>query len=198
MAKLNNRSSHSNNGLRIISGRWRGRKLTFPDIEGLRPTPDRVRETLFNWLQPTIGGAKCLDLFSGSGALGIEAASRGAEKVVLVEQNQQAFEQLKLNCEILSAVQCEVFHQSAQQYLMGHNESYDIVFIDPPYQSDLWTVCAEKLIQGGWLKNGAKIYLECPKRKPLPELPKQWQLIRDKKAGELRYCLFENQTDGNI
>lgn len=198
MAKLNKGSSRSNSALRIIGGRWRGRKLNFPEVEGLRPTPDRVRETLFNWLQPTMAGAKCLDLFAGSGALGFEAASRGAKKVVLIEQNRQAFEQLKLNCETLSAVQCKVIHQSAQQYLMGNRDAYDIVFIDPPYQADLWAECAQKLMQGGWLKMGARIYLECPRREPLPNLSEHWALIRDKKAGDIRYCLLVNQMENNV
>ena len=184
--------------LRIIGGRWRGRKLLFPAVEGLRPTPDRVRETLFNWLQTTIGGTRCLDLFAGSGALGFEAASRGADKVILVEQNRQAVDQLRNHVQTLSAIQCSVVKQSAQQYLLGDPDPFDVVFIDPPYSADLWTECAQQLVQGGWLKKGTQIYLECPRRNTLPELPEQWDLVREKVAGDIKYYLFVNQADKNL
>lgn len=184
---------NSSNQLRIIAGKWRGRKLTFPDAEGLRPTPDRVRETIFNWLQPHLGFSNCLDLFAGSGALGFEAASRGAQLSVLVEQNSQASKQLLANCDLLKSDQCRVVSSSAQQFLANNNQQFDIVFIDPPYQANLWTEIATKLEQAGTLADNAIIYLECPSKGDLPDLPSHWTIFKDKKAGEVRYCLFSNQ-----
>lgn len=190
MAKQNR--THKIGQCRIIAGQWRGRKLDVPDVEGLRPTPDRVRETVFNWLQPYIGGSHCLDLFAGCGALGFEAASRGAMSVTMVELNSLAVRQLQENCSNLSATQCQVERTTAQQFLARNKEQYDIVFIDPPYQADLWTEVAQKLIDNTALSDNAVIYLECPGKADLPALPSQWQLIKEKKAGNIRYCLFEN------
>lgn len=188
MAKLNR---HQNTGqLRIIGGKWRGRKLAFPDVEGLRPTPDRVRETLFNWLQDKIGGARCLDLFSGSGALGLEAASRGADSVTMVENNLLASKQLQSHCQSITANNCRVESKTAQQFLSSCSQQFDVVFIDPPYQSNLWSEVAEQLMAQAILADSASIYLECPSNGELPIFPAQWQLIKDKKAGSVRYCLF--------
>jgi len=184
--------THKIGQCRIIAGQWRGRKLDVPDVEGLRPTPDRVRETVFNWLQAYIGGSHCLDLFAGCGALGFEAASRGAMSVTMVELNSLAAKQLQENCNNLSATQCQVERTTAQQFLAKNKNKYDIVFIDPPYQAALWTEVAQKLIDNTALSDDAVIYLECPGKADLPELPKQWQLIKEKKAGNIRYCLFEN------
>ena len=179
---------------RIIAGKWRGRKLDVPDVEGLRPTPDRVRETVFNWLQADLGDSRCLDLFAGCGVLGFEAASRGAENVVMVELNGMAAKQLRENCTTLSATQCQVERTTAQQFLSTNTQQYDIVFIDPPYQANLWTEIAMQLLNTNALVDGAIIYLECPGKADLPELPSQWQLIKEKKAGNIRYCLFENNA----
>jgi len=180
--------------LRIIAGSWRGRKLSIAEVEGLRPTPDRVRETIFNWLQPFIGGARCLDLFSGSGALGFEAASRGAEQVTLVELNRSAVKKLSENQTLLRAENCYIEHQSAQHFLASNTLKYDIVFIDPPYNADLWTEIGRLLVGRETLIDGAHIYLECSSKGDLPKLPEHWQLIKDKKAGEVRYCLFLNDV----
>ena len=180
--------------LRIIAGKWRGRKLTILDVEGLRPTPDRVRETVFNWLQAYIGGAVCLDLFSGSGALGFEAASRGADAVTLVEVNAKAAQQLQQNNNDLTAKNCQIEHKTAQQFLVENVQQYDIVFIDPPYQADVWTEIAEQLQDTNALADEALIYLECPSQKNLPRLPECWQLLKEKKAGDVRYCLFGNTS----
>ncbi|PHS22555.1 MAG: 16S rRNA (guanine(966)-N(2))-methyltransferase RsmD [Methylophaga sp.] len=184
----------TSNQLRIIGGRWRGRKLTFPDIEGLRPTPNRVRETLFNWLQMEVGGAHCLDLFAGSGALGFEAASRGAESVTLVESNAQVAKQLKDNAQLLKADVCVVEIKTAQQFILSDSKQYDIVFIDPPYQADLWTEIANQLVNKAVLVDNALIYIECSSKADLPVLSKQWQMIKAKKAGEVRYCLLRNNA----
>lgn len=166
--------------------------MGFPDVEGLRPTPDRVRETLFNWLQAEIGGAHCLDLFAGSGALGFEAASRGAEFVTLVESNMEAVKQLKDNVELLNAP-CVVENKTAQQFIVSNSNQYDMVFIDPPYQAKLWSEIASQLVNKSVLVDNALIYIECPSKGDLPELPQQWQLIKDKKTGEVRYCLLRNK-----
>lgn len=181
--------------LRIIAGSWRGRKLAVLDLEGLRPTPDRVRETVFNWLQPHLGQSRCLDLFAGTGALGLEAASRGAGHVSLVELNSKAAMQLRTHCQTLSAEQCEVHLQAATDFLNQHQQQYDIVFIDPPYQSDYWSEVAEQLIATGSLADDALIYLEYPRQLDKPLLPAQWQLIKEKKAGAVNYCLFRNTTE---
>ncbi|NQY26903.1 MAG: 16S rRNA (guanine(966)-N(2))-methyltransferase RsmD [Piscirickettsiaceae bacterium] len=179
---------------RIVAGKWRGRKLAIADVEGLRPTPDRVRETVFNWLQSYIGNAVCLDLFAGSGALGFEAISRGAEHVTMVELNTRAVKQLQDNCQILSADNCQIEQQTAQQFIAKTTLQYDLVFIDPPYQADLWTEIAQQLVDNKVLNDNAKIYLECSSKGELPLLPDSWSLLKDKTSGEVRYCLFENNV----
>ena len=179
------------NRVRIIGGSHRGRKLAFPDEPGLRPTPDRVRETLFNWLQPVIVGARCLDLFAGSGALGLEAASRGAVRVLLLDSAAAVVRQLRDNVRLLKLdQQVEVRQGQALRWLAGAAEPFDIIFLDPPYASRLQGPCAKRLEAGGWLASGARVYLEADARGDLPELPPEWELIREKKAGQVRYCLL--------
>ena len=149
-----------------------------------------MRETLFNWLQDKVGGARCLDLFAGSGALGLEAASRGADSVIMVENNPLASKQLQSHCQSIIPNNCRVESKTAQQFLNNTSQQFDIVFIDPPYQSDVWTEIAEQLMSQAVLADNASIYLECPSKGDLPIFPTQWQLIKDKKAGSVRYCLF--------
>lgn len=182
--------------LRIIAGKWRGRKLAFPDIADLRPTPDRVRETIFNWLQPYIGGAACLDLFAGSGALGFEALSRGAEQVTLVESQAEAINQLSQNANNLSAEGVDIKHMNAQQYIKQCQKQFDVIFIDPPYQANLWSEITELLIENQVLAEQALIYLECPSHDAFPSLPDHFQILKDKKAGDVRYCLLTYQLGG--
>lgn len=189
MAKQNKANKAGN--LRIIGGIWRGRKLGFPDVEGLRPTGDRVRETVFNWLQPMLGDSRCLDLFAGSGALGLEAASRGASEVILVETDRSAYQLLQTNLDILKASQCQLFQGRAEQFLASQQQPFDVIFIDPPFQAGLWTDIAYQLTDKGLLNDGAKIYLEYPRRQDMPDLPSSWQLLKEKKAGDVKYCLFE-------
>jgi len=189
VAKQNKANKAGN--LRIIGGIWRGRKLGFPDVEGLRPTGDRVRETVFNWLQPMLGDSRCLDLFAGSGALGLEAASRGAREVVLVETDRSAYQLLQSNLAVLNALQCQLFHGRAEQFLASQQQPFDVVFIDPPFQSDVWTDIAHRLTAKGLLNDGARIYLEYPRRQDMPDLPSSWHLLKEKKAGDVKYCLFE-------
>lgn len=180
--------------LRIIAGTWRGRQLSFSDVDGLRPTGDRIRETLFNWLQPALGFSRCLDCFAGSGALGFEAASRGASQVVMVEADRQAFIDLKRNRDQLKAEHCDIIHGRIESYLASVNEAFDVVFLDPPYQLDLWSNVAELLTEKGLLNEGARIYLEYPRRQSQPLLPSTWHCLREKQAGEVKYALFEFQS----
>lgn len=186
--------SKSRNQLRIIGGQWRGRRLSFPEVPGLRPTPDRVRETLFNWLAPLISGARCLDLFAGSGALGFEALSRGAAQVVLVDNQPEVIKQLKANLALLQAESAEVIRAKAMAYLNGPALPFDVVFLDPPYQTDWLPSCIERLEQGGWLTAHAWIYLEAPAKAGLPTLPKNWRVVRSKTAGEVGYHLVERMA----
>jgi 16S rRNA (guanine966-N2)-methyltransferase len=180
-----------NNQLRIIAGLWRGRKLSFPDIDGLRPTGDRIRETLFNWLAPEIQGSRCLDLFAGSGALGIEALSRGADTSVLVERDTKAAAHLKANLEILKAEQGRVVHADALGLLQKGNTDapYHIIFIDPPFQLHLWQSVIDALEAGNWLADNATLYIESG-RDDEYQPPINWQLHRDKHAGAVSYRLF--------
>ncbi|PHS67830.1 MAG: 16S rRNA (guanine(966)-N(2))-methyltransferase RsmD [Methylophaga sp.] len=180
--------------LRLIAGKWRGRKLKVLDIEGLRPTSDRIRETVFNWLKPVIGDANCLDLFAGTGALGFESASRGARWVDMVELNAKAALALQNNCQLLDADSCRVIQTTAQQFLINNSKQYDIVFIDPPFQTNLWSEAAQLLVDNDCLAENAHIYIEYPRKAELPKLPSQWQLLKDKRAGEVRYCLFSYQS----
>ena len=180
--------------LRIIGGDWRGRKLSFPAVDGLRPTSDRVRETLFNWLQMDIPGRRCLDLFAGSGALGLEALSRGAAEVVMVEQNRNAAQQIRQHLQTLNSQSGRVDNSDAFSYLKEPATPFDVIFLDPPYQLGCLAECCQLLEQNGWLKDKAFIYLEDSSKNPAPELPDNWQLIRSKKAGEIGYHLAQRKA----
>jgi 16S rRNA (guanine966-N2)-methyltransferase len=178
------------NSVRIIGGAWRGRRVTFPDLPGLRPTPDRVRETLFNWLQQSLAGAKCLDLFAGSGALGLEALSRGALEVVFVEQAQAAARNLQAQLTLLKgAANGKIMEMGAARYLRGNPRLFDIVFMDPPFGQDALAEHVPRLEAGGWVSEGALIYLENERAAGLPRLPSHWELLKSKSAGEVGYHL---------
>lgn len=175
--------------VRIISGQWRRRSLPVPNVENLRPTPDRVRETLFNWLAGSIEGARCLDLYAGSGALGFEAASRGAARAVLVERDERAVDSMRRQAHALHADQIEVVHADVRRWLRGEATLFDIVFVDPPYGSgDLGEICT-LLEQGGWLAPGALVYLESGLEPETLPLPPAWRMLRRQKAGRVRYHL---------
>jgi len=176
------------NQLRIIAGSWRGRKLRFAPVPGLRPTPNRVRETLFNWLQPVIHGARCLDLYAGSGALGIEAASRGAAAVVLVDRDPQVVRVLREQLQLLDAGQVQVLQADVGSWLSGTPEPFDIVFLDPPFRAGLLPAAIGQLEAGGWLAPEAWIYLEA-EQGLVPDLPDNWELYRSKRAGQVGYHL---------
>ncbi|QKT03270.1 16S rRNA (guanine(966)-N(2))-methyltransferase RsmD [Ectothiorhodospiraceae bacterium 2226] len=185
------RSAARPGSLRIIAGRWRGRRLPIAEVEGLRPTPDRVRETLFNWLQPVVAGARCLDLYAGSGALGLEALSRGAGLVVMVDSEPRVVAQLRAHVAALGALeQAEVHLASAESYLAGGAaQPFDLVFLDPPFRRDLLVPTCACLEQGGWLAPGARIYLEAEADAPAPALPAGWEFLRAGSAGQVRYYL---------
>ena len=179
------------NKIRIIGGEWRSRQITFIDAPGLRPTPGRVRETLFNWLHYDIPGSRCLDLFAGSGALGFEAASRGASQVVQVEHNQEACRQLHENCVHLGAHQIKVINSDVFRFLAGNSEPFSVVFLDPPFAKNLALQTCQWLEDKNWLTKTAKIYVETESNLALNGLPDNWRLLKQKKAGEVGYQLFE-------
>ncbi len=174
--------------MRIIGGRWRGRRVPVEPGEQVRPTPDRVRETVFNWLAPVIGGARCLDLFAGSGALGIEALSRGARVVWFVEQSEEAASRLREVLLTLRAENDRLVVGDAEQFLRGSPHVFDIVFLDPPYHGNrLENLCT--LLDRGWLAPGAYIYLELSRQQSLPGLPSNWSVVRESTAGQVRFAL---------
>lgn len=184
------------NKLRIIGGQWRSRQINFYDSPGLRPTPARVRETLFNWLQYDIPGSRCLDLYAGSGALGFEAASRGALSVIQIENNPESCRALKENSIKLGATQILIVQSDVFRFLAENNaEPFDIVFLDPPFPLNLASQTCQWLEDKGWLSQQAKIYVEVEsKQKFLDELPENWQLLKSKTAGEVGYHLFERSN----
>jgi 16S rRNA (guanine966-N2)-methyltransferase len=182
------------NSVRIIAGAWRGRRVSFPDMPGLRPTPDRVRETLFNWLQHSIGNTRCLDLFAGSGALGLEALSRGAKAVVFVEQAQMAARALVAELARLGGTsKGRVVEMGASRFLRSPGEVYgaafDLVFLDPPYRQNALAEFIPLLDAGGWVKPGGLVYLENERAAGVPGLPSHWELLKSKSAGEVGYHL---------
>jgi 16S rRNA (guanine966-N2)-methyltransferase len=176
--------------LRIIGGSWRGRKLRFPDSPDIRPTPDRVRETLFNWLGERIRGARCLDLFAGSGALGLEALSRGAAAVSFIERDAAAVRELRARLSEWGSTLGSVERADALEFLAGPARAFDIVFLDPPFGAGLLGAAAERLSARGWLAPAALIYVECDARASLPQLPPAFTPLKAKRAGEVGYHLF--------
>ncbi|MFV0275915.1 MAG: 16S rRNA (guanine(966)-N(2))-methyltransferase RsmD [Parahaliea sp.] len=184
------RSRRNASQLRIIGGQWRGRKLDFVPADGLRPTTDRVRETLFNWLAPDLHGARCLDLFSGSGALGLEALSRGAASCDFVDTNSATLGQITRHLDSLGARERARCHTGAAlDFLLGSTGRWDIVFIDPPFGQSLATPVCQQLAQGR-LGHDARIYLESSRQEAPPEPPGQWRLHREKTAGGVCYRLY--------
>ncbi|MBB5211646.1 16S rRNA (guanine(966)-N(2))-methyltransferase RsmD [Microbulbifer hydrolyticus] len=175
--------------LRIIGGRWRGRKVAFAPIEGLRPTGDRLRETLFNWLQFHLPGARCLDLFAGSGALGLEALSRGAAAVDFVELDRGAAQMLRQQLDLLQAEGGRVHNCPAEVFLSQATGAFDIIFVDPPFAGDLWQSTLAGLIEAGCVAEGTLIYVESPRDTRI-NAPAGWQLEKEKQAGQVCLRLF--------
>jgi 16S rRNA (guanine966-N2)-methyltransferase len=178
--------SQSRNKVRIIGGEFRRRMLPFPDAAGLRPTPDRVRETLFNWLGQDLYGKNCLDLFAGSGALGFEAASRSARRVVMVEKSRQVCESLQANRHLRQAGALEVMSGDALLYLKNCRERFDVIFVDPPYDSDLLQQVLPLLAQ--CLSEDGVAYVEA--RQWPDTLPEGLTLLKRDKAGMVQYGLL--------
>lgn len=175
--------------VRIIAGRLRGSKLPVPERPGLRPTSDRVRETLFNWLQPVLPGARVLDLFAGTGALGFEAASRGAAEVVLVERDPDLARSLRAQAERLKVANLRVDTADALAWLSRPDgRRFDVVFLDPPFAAGLWQPALAALPP--WLAPGARVYLEGPVTSP-PAWPAGWQLLREGRTREVAYMLLQ-------
>ena len=176
--------------LRIVAGNWRSRLLDIADVEGLRPTSERIRETLFNWIAPRIHGARCLDAYAGTGALGLEALSRGAASVVFVEKSSVAAKQLRRNIDVLDARGATVLQQAALDYLRDTATGpFDLVFLDPPFAADLVEETCRLLDQHDLLAEDALVYIELPKNGVGAQLPAGWQVQKNKTAGNVRYML---------
>lgn len=165
-------------------------------MESIRPTPDRVRETLFNWLMGRVEGTRALDLFAGSGALGLEALSRGAAQVTFVERDASVARHLEGVLAELGAQHARIAQDDALRFLRGPARAFDLVFLDPPFESDLVARAAAALEAGGWLAPAALIYLELPARAPLPRLPDTWRIAKSGHAGEVGYHLAERAATG--
>jgi len=192
MARTQKPRPASNGGeLRIIGGDWRSRKLRFPDAGGVRPTPARTRETLFNWLTHHLAGSRCLDLFAGSGALGLEALSRGAGTTVLVDHTPALAQALRSNLRLLKSEKGEVVCQNIDTYLaQPPAEAFDILFMDPPFRQAWLEKLFPLIADNGWVKPGGWIYAEHESGTPTPPTPANWTLHRQKTAGQVTYCLF--------
>ena len=176
--------------IRIIGGHLRNSRLNVPDLPGLRPTPERVRETLFNWLGERIRGARCLDLFAGSGALGLEALSRGAAQVSFIERDVAAVRELRARLSEWGSTSGSVERADALAFLENPPQPFDIVFLDPPFGAGLLEPAAQRLSERGWLRPPALIYVESAAREALPPLPPGFEPLKAKRAGEVGYHLF--------
>ena len=179
--------------VRIIGGRWRGRKIPVVEAPGLRPTGNRLRETLFNWLGQDLGGVLALDAFSGTGALGFEALSRGAAKVVMLEKSPAVYRSLESTAQLLEAnadIRCtDTLHFLAT----SPSTAFDLVFVDPPFDLDLWVDCLRLLEKGKWLNKDALVYVEMPRDMQL-SAPANWLIHREKSTAEVRSCLFRTTS----
>ena len=179
------------NKLRIIGGEWRSRHIVFDDAPGLRPTPARVRETLFNWLQLDVPNSRCLDLFAGSGALGFEAASRGAKRVLMVENNPKTCQKLKENRSALTSDKVEIMQSDVQLFIKNCHEQFNCIFLDPPFAQGLLQSTCQQIAQADVLAPYGKIYLEAERKLQLEGLPENWQLLKHKVAGDVSFNLYE-------
>jgi 16S rRNA (guanine966-N2)-methyltransferase len=178
------------NTVRVIGGRWRSRLIGFPDVAGVRPTPDRVRETLFNWLGQTLSGLDCLDLFAGSGALGFEAASRGAHSVVMVERHPKVLNALRESAGALGAANVRLVQGDALEFLHDPGARFDVVFVDPPYRLGL-AGKALALLPGALAPDG-RVYVEDDA--PIGPMP-GWSVLRRSRAGQVHYHLLGREPD---
>lgn len=190
--KSKGRIQHQKAGtVRIIAGEWRGRRLPVPDVEGLRPSGDRGRETLFNWLQPCLAGARCVDLFAGTGVLGLEAVSRGAATAVLVDKSRVAVAAMRQSVELLGAGQVSVLEMEALSWLASQPEhSLDIVLVDPPFGAGTAQLVMRRLDTADIVRPGGMVYLESARSEQAPAAGPRWQIFKEKMVGEVRMQLF--------
>lgn len=177
--------------IRIIGGKWRGRRLRVLQHHPLRPTPDRIRETVFNWLSPVISGAYCLDAFAGSGAFGLEALSRGAKHTVLVDSSEALVQLLKEESQLFKADNVEIYRAKVPDQLRKPAQAFDLVFLDPPYESDLLLPTCFFLEKEGYLAKDAYLYLEAGAVIKDNDLPSHWQILKKAKAGQVFYHLVQ-------
>lgn len=190
---MNKRAAARRNTVRIIGGTLRSRRLSFPDAAGLRPTPDRIRETLFNWLRDSVVDENCLDLFAGSGALGFEALSRGARQVVFVEINRLTSEAVTENLDALGVSNADLYCMDAMLWIDQQRDSdsqFGIVFLDPPFTDNIVYRVCDRLQKSNRLKLGCKIYVESAVNLNDSEMPSNWSLIKSKKAGLVNFYLY--------
>ncbi len=184
------------NSFQIISGEYRGRKLNFPDANGLRPTSGKARETLFNWIQFEVFDKTYLDLFAGSGALSFEALSRGAKKVISIEKNYKAWENLEKNRKLLKSDKIQCINQDALYFLSKINtQNFDFVFLDPPFHKNILPKALKLLSKGNFIASGSKIYIESEIEMNKKELStffsEKIEIIKQKQSGQVNYCLLE-------
>jgi len=198
MRKSNNRSTKENENtkatgsIRIIAGKHRGRKLPVLMADGLRPTTDRVKETLFNWLMPYINQSQCLDCFAGAGSLGFEALSRGAKQVTFIELDKKAARQLQQNKQLLNAENITINNSNALTFLTTPSDTFDVAFIDPPFRKGLVEQTVT-LLNNGWLNDNALIYIEMESEGGQLSLPSHWSLLKEKVAGQVSYRLYQRK-----
>ena len=192
LAKRNAENKSQPGRLRIVAGNWRSRLLEIAEVPGLRPTSARIRETVFNWLEPRIAGARCLDLFAGTGALGLEALSRGAADCVFVEKSAKAAQTLRANITTLQAENAVIIEISAAKFLQqGRSTPFEIVFLDPPFAADMLPDLCRLLQESSILADHARIYIEEDRSQPELELPEPWQVLKTKNSGNVRYSLLD-------
>ncbi len=196
---MGTRSKSGTNRVRIIAGRWRGRRVQFPDRAQIRPTPDRVRETIFNWVRAEVEGAACLDLFAGSAILSFECLSRGAKSAIAVEKDRSACQAIRRNAAFLGAADLLVVNSDVLRYLTRPRPaSAEIVFIDPPYNSGCLPRVCGLLEQRGWLASRALIYVESRSGDPRTTVPSNWVATHEKLAGQVAYRLFRRVANGSF
>lgn len=194
-AKSVKKTSTGSGQIRLIGGQWRGRKLPVLNSEGLRPTTDRIKETLFNWLMFDIPHCRCLDLFAGSGSLGFEALSRGAREVIMVEKDTRVAQQLQQNLASLPAAQGQIINTDALGFLQTPATTFDLVFLDPPFHHELLPNVCQLLEKNRWLSDDAKIYIEREQTSKSLLLPQNWRLLKDKQAGQVNYQLYQRESE---
>lgn len=184
--------------VRIIAGQWRGRRLPFPIVEGLRPTSDRLRETLFNWVQFSISGKLCLDAFAGSGVLGFEALSRGAKEVIFLDTAAEVVKNLnEVAGELLHARNYQAIQVSALQYFEQTRKQFDLIFLDPPFQGHCWQICLNKIQEQKLLAPQGVVYIEAPVEQVL-ELEPGWQLVKETRVGQVMgRLIMPKKGEGN-